>query len=161
MLFYLCYTLLVNTTPRTKQTPGFTVMELIVVVVIVGVLAAVALPSYKIQMLKMKNQEAIRVLTAVWEAEKDYYRENGVYGNPNSLDVVIPQMKNFTNLQLSTSTVTACSGLSVAFRIHVDSIDSSYRLFILEDGRFLCRRLSAYPCTDNFCLQRGFQRLSE
>ena len=54
--------------------------ELIIVVIIIGVLAAVAIPSYRIQMLKMKNQEAVRVLMVIWEAQKEYYREFPMLG---------------------------------------------------------------------------------
>ena len=128
-------------------------------VVIIGVLAAVALPSYRIQMLKMKNQEAIRVLWALWEAEKDYYRENGAYTSVVAeLAVEIPTMKNFTNLVLADFPVSGCGGPDVTSRMSVDSIDSSYRIYMLENASFFCRPLplASLLCPDPFCMKMGF-----
>ncbi len=133
--------------------------ELIIVVVILGVLAAVAIPNYRIQMLRMKNQEASRVLMALWEAEKDYYRENGAYtSDTNKLAVEIPTMKNFTNLVLTDSPVSACGGPEVTSRMSVDSRDSSYRIYMLEDASLFCRPLPLAPllCPDPFCMKMGF-----
>lgn len=142
-----------------KKRLGFTLTEIMIALVIIGVIAALALPSYRIQMLKIKNQEAIRVLMALWEAEKDYYRGNGVYtDNIADLAVEIPPMKNFTNLVLLTNFPEGggCGGPIVTFRIRVDSMDSSYRIFILENGSFFCLSLHGGPCPDPLCIKMGF-----
>ena len=142
-----------------NRKSGFTIIELMVAAIIIGVLAAIAIPSYRIQMLKVRNQEAARVLYALWDAEKDYFRDNGVYtGNIDDLAVEIPTMKNFTNLVLADSPVSGCGGPIVTSRMSVDSMDSSYRIYMLENGSLFCRPLPLVPlvCPDPFCIKMGF-----
>lgn len=62
-----------------KQTPkknrGFTLIELMVVVAIIGVLAAIAIPNFLKFQAKSKQSEAKTNLKALWTAEKSYYSE--------------------------------------------------------------------------------------
>ena len=141
-----------------RRMPAFTIMELIVVIVIIGALAALALPSYRIQMLKMKNPEGTRVLLAVWEAQKEYYRENGVYfagtiSDINSqMAITIPPLKYFTGLAAESSGSVSCTGPAVPYLAGVVSNDSSYQLRVLEEGRVVC-----HPCAASLCQQMGFK----
>ncbi|HCI45599.1 MAG TPA: hypothetical protein DE315_08755 [Candidatus Omnitrophica bacterium] len=132
-----------------KRPRGFTIMELIIVVIIIGVLAAVALPSYRIQMLKMKNQEAIRILMAVWEAQKEYYRENGTYtNNIADLTIDIPASKNFVFVAWNAVFSGICPPQrQLACAV---SFDSSYFLEVLVDGRIVCLAGGA------LCAKMGF-----
>ena len=145
-----------NVPHQTRRAAAFTIMELIVVIVIIGVLAAIALPSYRIQMLKMKNQEAIRVLMTLWEAQKDYYRENGSYATAlNQLAIDIPALKNFTNLSFSLMSVS-CTGPNVTQVVYLDSLDSSYRFYALGDGRIVCAPIGMGTCPGSLCTKMGF-----
>lgn len=58
---------------------GFTVTELIVVVVIVGILSALALPNFIIKKEKALDKEAKVTLALIQAAEKIYKMETGVY----------------------------------------------------------------------------------
>ncbi len=145
-----------------KRPRGFTIMELIIVVVIIGVLAAVALPSYRIQMLKMKNQEAVRVLMYLWEAQKEFaINNNGAYcgseflGDFSCLAVdAPPPLKNFKDLTLTTipSFFPTCNVGPKLYLARTTANDDSYGLYVLRDGRIVCT-----PCVSSLCKKMGFK----
>jgi prepilin-type N-terminal cleavage/methylation domain-containing protein len=81
---------------------AFTLVELIVVVIILGILAAVGIPQYRKAMERARGAEAYAALGHIQEAEKVYYATNENYlssANPlkmtdleeQKLDMSLPQ----------------------------------------------------------------------
>ena len=58
---------------------GFTLIELMIVVAIIGILAAIAIPNFLRFQLKAKSSEGKSNLAAIRTAEESYYSEFGVY----------------------------------------------------------------------------------
>ncbi len=67
---------------------GFTMIELLVVLLIIGILAAVAAPMYLVHTEKAKASEAVGVLSLIRQAEREYYTVHNSY-----LGVVSPNIE--------------------------------------------------------------------
>ncbi len=62
-----------------KSNKGFTLIELMIVVAIIGILAAIAIPNFLRFQLKSKSSEGKVNIAAIRTAEESYLAEFGVY----------------------------------------------------------------------------------
>ncbi len=58
---------------------GFTLIELMIVVAIIGILAAIAIPAYQDYTIRAQVTEGINLADAVKVAVADYYTQNGTF----------------------------------------------------------------------------------
>jgi prepilin-type N-terminal cleavage/methylation domain-containing protein len=81
---------------RTSRQ-GFTLVELAVVIVIIGVLASFGVPRFLKSVERSKAAEAFNYLSAVQSAQERYQSQNGVYAaDVANLDINFPTPKYFT-----------------------------------------------------------------
>ena len=88
-----------------RNRHGFTLVELAVVVVIIGVLAAFAVPRFLASVERSKAAEAFNYLSAVQAAQERYHARQGTYASAVAdLDIRMTASKYF-----SAGTVSAGS----------------------------------------------------
>ena len=91
---------------------GFTLIELLVVVLIIGILAAIALPQYMKAVEKSRASEAITALGNLANAEKIYQMATGQFTNDLSLlDIAMPGVSSQTTNTFTTNNFTYTVGL--------------------------------------------------
>ncbi|MEH2412800.1 type IV pilin-like G/H family protein [Nostoc sp.] len=64
---------------KKKENEGFTLIELLVVIIIIGILSAIALPSFLNQANKAKQSEAKTYTGSMNRAQQAYYLENNSF----------------------------------------------------------------------------------
>lgn len=147
--------------PGGAKNAGFTLIELLVVVLIIGILAAVALPQYEKAVEKSRAAEAMVILKSIADANNVYYLANGNYAvHIDDLDVEIPgedkvfntwRRKQSKNYQFGTQAQSVTASIALANRLPFGGV---YYMYILRDqpgvyckgytakGTEICRALS-------------------
>jgi type IV pilus assembly protein PilE len=103
---------------RSRGQRGFTVLELLIAVVILGVLVALAFPSYKDQIRKSRRSDAIAGIAAVQQAQERHRANSSKYG-----DLAVPAGANtLANVQATTANghylMTMVSNNEVGYEVH-------------------------------------------
>ena len=88
---------------------GFTLVEVLIVVIIIGILAAIGIPQFAASIEKAKGGEARAGLGHIQTGEKVYFAESEYYTtNMNDLDITLTQKYwTFTISTPSSTTYTA------------------------------------------------------
>ena len=68
---------------QPKRVHGFTLIELMIVVAIIGILASIAIPAYQDYTIRAQVVEALALINEVKPSIRDHYRERGVWPEDN------------------------------------------------------------------------------
>ncbi|MGB2579921.1 prepilin-type N-terminal cleavage/methylation domain-containing protein [Elusimicrobium simillimum] len=92
-----------------KCSSGFTLIELLVVVLIIGILAAIALPQYNKAVAKSRIAALTPAIEAVYTAQKIYFMSHGEYA------------KDLNDLDLTISGIEFKNSSGQVYRMYLDS----------------------------------------
>lgn len=102
-----------------NKQQGFTLVELMIVVAIIGILASIAMPAYSNYVVRSKITEATTNLAGLRVSMEQYYQDNRTYLNGANCGVAMPgspavQYFSFTcAATANTFTITATGGATM------------------------------------------------
>ncbi len=98
-----------------KPQGGFTLIELMIVVIIIGILSAIAYPAYQNYTMKSRRSEAKRALLDVAALQEKFYATNLRYASSlDALGYASPYYTDEQNYKLSLSTGSSYTTFTVS-----------------------------------------------
>jgi len=98
-----------------KQQKGFTLIELMIVIAIIGILAAIAIPAYLDYTIRAKVSEGLNLTSSAKVAVSEVYNSTGGWAT-NNVGYGLPSESSIRGNNVSTVTVGNFGVITVAYR---------------------------------------------
>lgn len=136
-----------------KNTLGFSLLEMMMVVIIVGILAAIALQKYSTVVEVFDSREGEQILIVLLGAQKRGFLDQGAYTNNFAdLDVEFQTQTDHFGVIGGGNIFDGTAAAPNDYLARVDHADGLYSLAIYRDGTLTC--FNDNP--DGFCQKMGY-----
>jgi type IV pilus assembly protein PilA len=124
---------------RAQDEKGFTLIELLVVILIIGILAAIALPAFLNQRAKAQDTEAKTAARTAQTAEETYYTDNQKYTNGGTALADLRAIEPALNAGVAgtgLAVTTAAGGTDQGYKVTVtqSKTGSTFSIEKKDDG---------------------------
>ena len=99
---------------KTMQK-GFTLIELMIVVAIIAILAAIAIPAYQNYLIRAQVSEGMSLVSAAKTGVDEFVSNYGTFPSTN-LSAGVPKAQSISGSYVSTFTVGAGGKITVAYK---------------------------------------------
>jgi len=137
---------------KQKKQQGFTLIELMIVVAVIGVLAAIAIPQYQKYVAKSEVASALATLTGVKTNVEAYAAfPDGSTADQTEADLGVPSTIPSGVIAFSTA---SSAGGTIKFTFNASGVSNlitskNFELVRASDGTWTCQGSSASPVTDD------------
>lgn len=109
---------------KRPKPSGFTLIEIIAVIIVLGILTAIALPNYNIMKERQLGKEAVINLKLIAEAEKSYRMDHGTYY----------PVDGYTTTDISKSLKLSLSNSNWLYAVQTASASKTFFVTAYRDG---------------------------
>ena len=146
---------------RTQQSrnAGFTLIELMIAVAIIGILAAVAIPQYKDYILRGAITDATTGLAAVRADMERYFQDNRTYASVSGLTspCLVSPSAQFNNFKVSCLATPTATSYTLTAQGNTGTNVASFTYTINESGTktSTSSAFTGWTCSPGWALKKG------
>jgi prepilin-type N-terminal cleavage/methylation domain-containing protein len=154
---------------------GFTLIELLVVVLIIGILAAIALPQYQKSVYKSRTAQLLQYVRNLADAQELYYLSNSSYTTSfDKLDISFPNLPktSISNARFTNDALKADDNIAIMLnptgttRVITSFVSGKYEggafIYFLRQSSYDIGNLKRgiFYCAEHMCSYTQFAGLS-